>query len=406
MSHGLSRTPIYSVWENMKATCKKCDLYLEHEWKNFIPFYEWAIEHGYQEGLYLNRIDKSQGYVKSNLEFVTKKVRIKHGKYNTRLYGIWLGIKERCHNPRDTAYQFYGEKGISVCNGWRNSFQYFYEWSTTNGYKDSLTIDRVNPEGNYEPSNCRWVDFEIQANNKITSQLMEINGETKTLTQWAREFGISPVTVFSRYNKGIRGIELFEVPKKTGSGSPFNITIDGETKRLSEWSRISGLHHQTIRDRYDNGIRGKELLTERIPRNFEYLVEIDGITKPLKHWECVSNVSYDTLLERYHKGMRGNDLLKEREKLTIKIEIEGVIKTIDEWSKETGINKSTISSRYQSGKQGNDLIRPIRVKIIVEYRGKSQSLNAWGNELGIDPETLRRRYHKGLRGEELFSKKN
>ena len=389
----------------MKATCKKCNVDFEEEWKDFIPFYNWALDNGYEEGLYLSRKDKNVGYFSYNLEFVTKKVRKEHGQYNTRLYRIWLGIKQRCHNPNDTGYEHYGARGIEVCQEWYNSFESFYTWSMGHGYNNELTLDRIDFKGNYEPQNCRWVDFDIQANNKETSNLLEIDGVTKTLTQWAEYYNISPVTVFSRYRNGVRGIDLFDRPKLTGASVPKYITIDGETKRASEWSKISGVESKTITNRYKEGVRGKDLIAPRLSRSFEYVVEIDGVSKPLKQWVDQSEVSYDTMLERYKKGLRGKDLLAKREKPeNLLVEIDGVTKTLEQWSIDTGINKSTLSSRYHSGKRGKALIRPIRKTIIVEYQNKKQSLNAWGVELGIDPETLRRRYHQGKSGEELFKR--
>lgn len=84
----------------------------------------------------------------------------------SRLYGIWGKMKFRCYNPKDTHYKYYGERGISVCDEWRNDFLAFRSWALDHGYKDDLTIDRINNNGNYEPSNCRWVTKTLQAINR------------------------------------------------------------------------------------------------------------------------------------------------------------------------------------------------------------------------------------------------
>lgn len=89
-----------------------------------------------------------------------------HGKTHTRLFSVWRGIKQRCNNLNDSSYQYYGGRGITVCEEWKNDFEKFYNWSLANGYTDELTIDRINPDGNYEPDNCRWVNFFIQNINK------------------------------------------------------------------------------------------------------------------------------------------------------------------------------------------------------------------------------------------------
>lgn len=80
-----------------------------------------------------------------------------HGMTNSRIYGIWGGMKSRCHIKSDSGYKNYGAKGISVCAEWGSSFVKFNEWACDNGYEDYLTIDRINPKGNYEPSNCQWI---------------------------------------------------------------------------------------------------------------------------------------------------------------------------------------------------------------------------------------------------------
>lgn len=92
--------------------------------------------------------------------------KTKHGGRYTRLYVIWEGMKNRCYVPSCTTYHNYGKRGITVCEEWRNSFRAFREWALSNGYRDDLSIDRINVNGNYEPSNCRWATTKEQANNK------------------------------------------------------------------------------------------------------------------------------------------------------------------------------------------------------------------------------------------------
>lgn len=84
---------------------------------------------------------------------------IQHGdsKPPTRLYVIWRGMRKRCHDSKDKNYEYYGGKGIVVCKEWKNNYLSFKKWSLNNGYTDNLTIDRINHDGNYEPSNCQWI---------------------------------------------------------------------------------------------------------------------------------------------------------------------------------------------------------------------------------------------------------
>jgi transcriptional regulator with XRE-family HTH domain len=84
----------------------------------------------------------------------------------TRLWSIWHGMKLRCYNPKHNSYKNYGGRGIKVCAIWLNSFLTFYEWAQASGYREDLTLDRINPNGDYTPENCRWATWEEQAQNK------------------------------------------------------------------------------------------------------------------------------------------------------------------------------------------------------------------------------------------------
>ena len=95
-----------------------------------------------------------------------KEATITHNLSKHRLYSIFRNIKERCLNKNGRDYHYYGERGIIICNEWKGNFINFYNWAIDNGYKEELTIDRINNDGNYEPSNCRWSTYKVQANNK------------------------------------------------------------------------------------------------------------------------------------------------------------------------------------------------------------------------------------------------
>ena len=88
-----------------------------------------------------------------------------HGETRTRLYGIWVNMKARCYVSSLKCFPCYGGRGISVCDEWRNSYEMFRDWARSAGYRDTLTIDRKDPNGNYEPNNCRWATAVQQARN-------------------------------------------------------------------------------------------------------------------------------------------------------------------------------------------------------------------------------------------------
>lgn len=149
-------------------------------------------------------------------EVASKKAKIKkmalvHGFSGSRLYEIWCGIKSRCQNPNDTCYKYYGGRGISVCPEWQNYLN-FHDWAINNGYNDSLTIERIDNDGNYEPNNCRWITKEEQARNKRTSRLITYNGETKSLIQWAEILNIKYSSLCNRLHKGWSVEKAFNTP--------------------------------------------------------------------------------------------------------------------------------------------------------------------------------------------------
>ena len=97
----------------------------------------------------------------------------------------------RCENPNNNRYYVYGLKGISVCDDWRNDFMSFYNWAINNGYSDDLSIDRIDNDKGYCPSNCRWTTRKVQMNNRSNSRNISYNGTTMTLKQWSEYFGFN-----------------------------------------------------------------------------------------------------------------------------------------------------------------------------------------------------------------------
>ena len=124
-----------------------------------------------------------------------------HKERYTRLYGIWAGMKNRCNNPNVPSYADYGGRGIIVCDEWKDSYETFRDWANANGYIDSLTIDRIDVDGDYEPSNCRWVTPKEQSNNRRSNKLITFNGETHNIHEWSEIIGINYHTLYNRLYK-------------------------------------------------------------------------------------------------------------------------------------------------------------------------------------------------------------
>ncbi|MDQ0414221.1 hypothetical protein [Mesobacillus stamsii] len=132
-----------------------------------------------------------------------------HGMSNTRRYKTWSHMIERCTCKTHKQYEDYGGRGITVCEEWK-TFENFYKWTTENGYDDKLSIDRINVDKGYEPTNCRWANRYIQANNTRRTIMVTIKGVTKSLSAWSEETGINKGTLDGRYRKGLRGLELIK----------------------------------------------------------------------------------------------------------------------------------------------------------------------------------------------------
>lgn len=131
-----------------------------------------------------------------------KNPNYKHGFKHTILYRIYHNIKSRCYNQKSEQYNYYGNKGIKMCNEWLDDYTNFHIWAINNGYSDDLTIDRIDNNKDYESSNCRWVSYKIQARNRTNNLIFEIDGISKPLASWCEEFNINYKTVKDRLKRG------------------------------------------------------------------------------------------------------------------------------------------------------------------------------------------------------------
>ena len=155
---------------------------------------------------YLCRLSKSCGcgIIKALIHRNKYAPRKDHHKYKDySLYRVWIGIKKRCFSKTEPAYPDYGGRGITVCDEWKNDYEKFLQWSLENGYKKGLTIDRIDSNGNYEPSNCRWATMREQAQNTSRNHFITHNGERQCIAEWCRELNIRTSTFCQRMKNGL-----------------------------------------------------------------------------------------------------------------------------------------------------------------------------------------------------------
>ena len=179
----------------------------------------------------------------STLRYFNLVIDMKHGLSNTRLYGIWREMKRRCYCNTCKSYPNYGGRGIIVCDEWLNDFQSFYKWATSNGYVESLSIERKDVNGNYEPSNCKWATIKEQANNKRNNHFITIDGEIMTVAQCVEKTGINETTLHYRLrNNKYDGSEVISIPVQHAHFIEHN----GMVKTLRQWSICTGISYATL----------------------------------------------------------------------------------------------------------------------------------------------------------------
>lgn len=181
---------------------------------------------------------------------------VEHSKMSVRYWGI----HGRCYNPNNQAYKNYGGRGIYMCDEWKNDIWEFVRWAEANGGLDeSLSIDRIDNDGPYAPWNCRFVDRSTQMRNYRRNRIIEYNGESHCLFDWADITGIDPDAIRWRLDSGWSVHDA--LTKKSRKRPKRMFTLNGETKCLSEWCNIYGLRVDTVWLRLNRGWPIEKALT-------------------------------------------------------------------------------------------------------------------------------------------------
>ena len=126
----------------------------------------------------------------------------KHGLSESRLDRIFRGMKQRCYDKHAANYAAYGGRGVRICNEWLEDKQAFFDWAIHNGYDDSLSIDRVDVNGDYTPANCKWATNKEQSNNRRDNIRISYDGLTLSVAEWAAKTNIPYSTIYSRLRSG------------------------------------------------------------------------------------------------------------------------------------------------------------------------------------------------------------
>ena len=193
----------------------------------------------------------SCGCLKAEL---TRKRASTHGLSNSSLYSVWNGMLDRCRNKNSQSYERYGERGIHVCDEWLD-FNTFYHWGIENGYDPSLSLDRIDNDGDYCPDNCRWADDITQANNKRNNRIVTYDGVTHTVAEWSRILDVGYKLLWKRINRGDFGDfeEYFGKCQKYDRNTNHLVTYNGETHSIAQWSRILDINYSLLWKRINRG---------------------------------------------------------------------------------------------------------------------------------------------------------
>lgn len=182
---------------------------------------------------------------------------ISHGLSKERIYSTWRGMLSRCEDENDKSYKSYGGRGIKACSDWHD-LQNFVDWAYANEYDDSLTLERIDVNGNYEPNNCTWIPIEKQALNKRNTIRIEYKGETKTISEWSKELGISQGLIRSRFKSGMSPSDIFKKGRVSSKRDRY-LTYQGRTQTVPEWAKEIGITSSALSGRVRRGLKPLKL---------------------------------------------------------------------------------------------------------------------------------------------------
>jgi len=177
--------------------------------------------------------------------------REQHGKWNTPEHRVWTQIRQRCLNPKNKHYIYYGGRGITICERWHRFTAFMEDMGPR---PDGMTVERIDTNKGYEPENCRWATWDEQRHNKRNNRWFTFNGKTLILADWARELGVSKYLLSSRIdNYGWSVERAFSEPAGTRKKSDRILLFRGEALSMVEWCRRLGLNYALVKHRLRPG---------------------------------------------------------------------------------------------------------------------------------------------------------
>lgn len=171
-------------------------------------------------------------------------------------------MRRRCYDPAFIVYRYYGARGVTVCDEWRTDFEMFQKWAFESGWRRGLTLDRIDCQRGYEPSNCRWVTRAEQSCNRLSWNIpVTIGGVTDLAGHWADKYGIRRAIVYHRIkNKHWDPVRAVTTP--VAKQSVTRVTLDGETHSLFEWAKLLGVNRTRIYNQVKAGRKAAAVIRE------------------------------------------------------------------------------------------------------------------------------------------------
>lgn len=365
-------------------------------------------------GLSLRKGDcKSCGCLRKEVSSVGNST---HGHSNERLFNVWRCMIKRCYDVNHTAYHRYGGRGIRICDEWLNNYEAFRDFMLANGYPEDAgpyeySIDRINNDGNYEPSNCRVVTASIQSLNKSNNHRISFKGEEMTITEAAKKCNLTNQQVFNRLNKGWTMKRALTQPLT----QTYTYTASGQKHTIAEWAQLMGTTDAVIRGRLKthtmqqvyNDYIGNSSKIEVKDFSVKYETA-DGLTMNRREWSNKIGVTDKTLrklLETYTMQEIYDDWKSHGGSLSLirrgALEANGMKLTQKEWCEKLNVSPKHLRKylkTYTMQEIYDDIVNKVgkikkgtSVTYALEANGETHSQSEWARILNISSTTLGRK---------------